>query len=447
MSNLERKTENEFDNRSTAAMAWLDGSLEVTDRPVLVDAQLGKFRAILDPILSGNDFYRRKLMASGLSDSRDIQEMDDLQKLPFTTKEELAIDQASALPYGSNLTYAREKYTRIHQTSGTKGVPLKWLDTDESWKWWAHCWAAVYRAAGVTRHDRVFFAFSFGPFIGFWTAHSGAQEIGAMAVTGGGMSSFQRAKAILDHEVTVLVSTPTYALHLMEVAEAEGINLAASDVRLTIHAGEPGASLPGTKERIQKAWQARCFDHAGATEVGAWGFDCGVQRGLHVNEAEFICEVIDPETLKPANEGELVLTNLGRTGSPVIRYRTGDRVSISKSPCECGRSFIHFDGGIIGRIDDVIIVRGVNIYPSAIESVIRRFPEIGEYAVDIYRRKQLDDFEIRFEVKPGSDSESISTSLSKELRATLGVLAQTNLVPFGTLPRFDLKARRVSQHR
>ena len=447
MSTLEQKKKLELGRKSAAATTWLNGSPETADRIELTDVQLDKFRAMLQPVLSSNAFYRHKLTESGLSNPLDIKRIEDLQGLPFTTKEELADDQIESLPYGTNLTFEREHYTRLHQTSGTTGQPLRWLDTEESWDWWARCWASVYRAAGVSRHDRIFFAFSFGPFIGFWSAHRGAEKIGALAVTGGGMSSYQRAKAICDHEVTVLVCTPTYALHLIEVGEDEGIDLAASDIRLAIHAGEPGASVPGTKERIQNAWQAACFDHAGATEVGAWGFDCGVHTGMHVNEAEFICEVIDPVSGQPASEGELVLTNLGRIGSPVIRYRTGDRVSISKSPCQCGRSFIHLDGGIAGRIDDVIIVRGVNIFPSAIENVVRKFPEIGEFAVDVYRRKELDELEIRIEVRPGGNPEDIAVALSKEIRAAFGVLAQTTTVPFGVLPRFDLKARRVSLHR
>ena len=206
---------------------------------------------------------------------------------------------------------------RIHQTSGTTGEPLRCLDTVESWNWWSRCWSSVYRAAGVTAADRVFFAFSFGPFIGFWSGYEGAQLIGALAIPGGGMSSSQRIRAMMVNDITVLVCTPTYALHLAEVAEEEGFDLAASSVNITIHAGEPGASLPTTKKRIEDAWGARCFDHAGATEVGAWGFECQVQSGVHINEGEFIAEVIDPATLEPAVEGELVLTNLGRPGMPV----------------------------------------------------------------------------------------------------------------------------------
>lgn len=260
------------------------------------------------------------------------------------------------------------------------------------------------------------------------------------------MSSHQRAKAILEHDISVLVCTPTYALHLAEVAEQAGIDIANSNVSITIQAGEPGASLPATKHRIETAWGARCYDHAGATEIGAWGFECQAQNGLHVNEGEFICEVVDPATGQPAEEGELVLTNLGRVGSPVIRYRTGDRVRIGSESCECGRTFVRLDGGVIGRIDDVLIVRGINVFPSAIENIVRRFPEIGEFAADVYRRKHLDEMEIRVEVR-NAEPEALAAAVAREILSGIGLRVHVRAVAFGTLPRFDLKADRFTDHR
>jgi phenylacetate-CoA ligase len=426
--------------------SYLDPFLETLGREALKQIQLKKLQLALGPVLGQNAFYRRKLGQVGVKAPGDVGTMDDLRRLPFTTKRELSADQAAAPPYGTNLTFPRQRYTRIHQTSGTTGEPLRWLDTDESWQWWARCWAAVYRAAGVTPRDRIFFAFSFGPFIGFWSGYQGAQLIGALAVPGGGMSSYQRAKAILDHDISVLVCTPSYALHLAEVAEQEGVNLADSSVNITIQAGEPGASVPGTKARIEEAWGARCYDHAGATEVGAWGFECQAQQGVHVNEGEFICEVIDPVTEQPAAEGELVMTNLGRVGMPIIRYRTGDRAQLATEPCACGRTFLRLQGGVQGRIDDVVIVRGVNVFPSAVETIVRRFPEVGEFAVTVFRRAELDEMEIRIETR-GGDAAELAAAVAKEIRAGIGIRAEVTPVPFGTLPRFDLKARRFHDQR
>lgn len=401
---------------------------------------------MLSSVLESNTFYRTKLNLAGIKRAEDIQTFDDYTCLPLTTKTELSSDQTAHPPYGTNLTFDVEHYIRVHQTSGTTGEPLRWLDTQTSWDWFANCWARVYRGAGVTAKDKLFFGFSFGPFIGFWTAHEGARIIGAMSISGGSMSSIQRLQAIQDHQATVLVCTPTYALHLAEVSQHENIDIKNGSIQTTIHAGEPGAGLSATKERIEQAWGARCYDHAGATEVGAWGFECTHQNGMHINEDEFICEVIDPTTGKQTNDGELVLTNLGRTGMPVIRYRTGDRVKINTETCACGSIFSRLEGGIIGRIDDAVIIRGVNVYPSAIENVVRGFPEVTEFAVDIYRRHEMDDMEIRLELSNG-ESGTIADAIAQEVRHILGIRAYVQTVPNNTLPRFELKAKRFTDHR
>jgi phenylacetate-CoA ligase len=428
-------------------LEFLDPFMETLRREALAELQLKRFQiGVLQPVLESNEFYRRKLNEAGIENWWDIQTQDDLRQIPFTYKTELSDDQIANPRFGTNLTYPAQRYSRLHQTSGTTGEPLLWLDTPESWDWWSRCWATVYRAAGVTAEDRIFFAFSFGPFIGFWSAYEGAQRLGALCIPGGGMSSYQRAKSILANEITVLVCTPTYALHLAEVAEEEGLDIANSSVRISIHAGEPGASLPGTKRRIEDAWGSRCFDHVGATEVGAWGFECQSSAGVHVNEGEFICEIIDPETEEPADEGELVITNLGRTGMPLIRYRTSDRVKADPRPCDCGRSFIRLDGGVIGRIDGALNVRGINIFPSAIENVVRRFPEIGEFAVNVRTRQALDEMDIQIEVKSG-DPDELKAAVVKGVRDSIGLRVAVHAVPIGSLPRFDMKARRFTDHR
>ncbi|MFQ5466593.1 MAG: phenylacetate--CoA ligase family protein [Kiloniellaceae bacterium] len=409
---------------------YFDPFMETLDRESLARIQLQRFREAASQVLGGNAFYRAKFRKAGLENAADLRTFDDFRRLPFTLRSELSEDQAAHPPYGTNLSFPRARYTRIHETSGTTGRALLWLDTDESWSWWLRCWAAVYQAAGVTAGDRIFYAFSFGPFIGLWSAFEAARTVGALAVPGGGMSSHQRAKAILAHDITVLVCTPTYAMHLAEVAEQDGIDMANCKVKRTIHAGEPGASLPGTKQRIE----------------GAWGFECGKSPGLHINEGEFICEVIDPATGQAAAEGELVVTNLGRAGMPIIRYRTGDKVSIAPSPCPCGRSFLRFEGGVIGRMDDALVVRGINVFPSAIENIVRRFPEVGEFAVHVHRRKEMDELEVQIETR-AAEPERIAAALGREIHAALGLRARVAPAAFGSLPRFDLKAKRFTDHR
>ena len=252
----------------------------------------------------------------------------------------------------------------------------------------------------MQRGDRVYVAFSFGPFIGFWVAFEAAQHMGLMALSGGGQTTEQRLHAIFEREATVLVCTPTYALRLIEVASTMGLDLKKSAIRITLHAGEPGASLPSTREKIQQAFGARTYDHVGMTEMGAYGFECQAQCGLHINEEEFIAEVIDPVSLLPVKEGdrgELVLSNLGRPGMPLLRYRTGDLVVMSRERCDCGRSTARLIGGILGRADDMITIRGVNIFPSAIENIVRRHAPVVEYRPDL---TQLDLPELERPVIP-----------------------------------------------
>ena len=412
-----------------------------------IKTQLYRLREMLVPVLATNAFYRQKLTEAGITQPNDVQTLDDYRQLPFTTKEELSTDQVSRPPYGTNLTFPLEHYTCLHRTSGTTGSPLRWLDTAESWDWWGKCWGEIYREAGVTSADRLMIAFSFGPFIGFWSAYHGAQQLGALTIPNGGMTSEQRIRAILSNDVTVLIATPTYALRLAEVAEQEGINLSeTSSVRVTIHAGEPGASLPATKERIETRWGARTYDHAGATEVGAWGVMCEPQAGIHLNENEFICEVLNPETGDPADEGELVITNLGRVGTPVIRYRTGDYVKLKSGACECGRASRVLDGGVIGRIDNALIIRGLNVYPATLENIILKFSEVQEFAGRVYGTGTLDELEIQIE-STNSNPNDTATAVAAAIRDDLGLRANVKTVPLGTLPRYELKSKRFTDER
>ena len=409
--------------------------------------QLRRFREMLAPVLRTNAFYRQKLTEAGITHPNDMQTFRDYQRLPFTTKAELSADQGAHPPYGTNLTFPLEKYICLHQTSGTTGEPMRWLDTAESWDWWGKCWGDIYREAGVTAADRLMIAFTFGPFIGFWSAHHGARQLGALTIPNGGLSSEQRLRAMLYNDVTVLVCTPTYALRLAAAAEEAGIALAcSSSVRVTIHAGEPGASLPATKQRIETCWGARAFDHAGATEVGAWGVMCSPQAGVHLNEDEFICEVIDTETGKPADAGELVITNLGRVGMPVIRYRTGDYIKLKSSQCECGMDSRVLEGGVMGRIDSLLIIRGMNIYPATLENIVFQFPDVAEFSARAYREGIQDELEIQVE-STNPNPEQTAAAVAAKIQGILGFRAIVKSVPVGTFPRTAGKANRFSDCR
>ena len=403
--------------------------LEAASPDVVRDHQLARLNDLLARILPAHAFYRRTfgVLTPPLS-------WDDFHALPFTTK----VDAASLA------TYPPEHYVTYHQTSGTAGQPLAILDTDESWEWWAECWRYVYAAAGVTARDRICFAFSFGPFIGFWSAYAAARRLGALTIPGGGLDSKGRLHLIENSQATVLMCTPTYALRLAEVAHAEGTAIRDGSVRVTIHAGEPGASIPSVRARIEEAWGARAFDHAGGTEVGAYGFSCDARDGIHLNEAEFIGEVLDRVSGQPCDEGatgELVITNLGRAGWPVIRYRTGDIVTVGRRDCSCGRTFLTFPGGIIGRTDDLIILRGINVFPSAIEAVVRTF-DIEEFRMVRTRDGATEELAVEVEA-----SEDVAAALAQALRKRLAVRIPTRAVPAGSLPRWELKAKRLVDRR
>ena len=416
-----------------------DRTLETLEPERLLGHQWRRFRGMAEELLASNQFVGRKWRAAGVRSVEDLRSWDDFRRLPLTEKEELVDDQTSNPPFGTNLTYALERYVRVHQTSGTSGSPLRWLDTQESWEWWARCWGFVLRGAGVGPADRVFFPFSFGLFIGFWAGFEGARALGALAIPGGGQDSPTRLAWMEALGATVLVCTPSYALHLAEVARERGIDLSKLPVRITVHAGEPGAGIPAVRARIEDGWGARAFDHGGMTEMGAYGYECTQQAGLHVNESEFIVEVIDPATAAPARDGELVLTNLGRVGSPVVRYRTGDHVRLAEAPCPCSRTFNRLEGGILGRLDDMLIVRGVNVFPAAIEGVVRRFPAIDEFQIEVFRAGELDEVRVLVEVGDAAGA----SRLQEALRASLGIRLEVAPVPLRSLPRYELKARRV----
>jgi phenylacetate-CoA ligase len=416
-----------------------DRALETLDAARLRGHQLERARALIRAALGANPFWTAKWRAAGLASADDLRSWDDLRCLPLTTKNELVADQATHPLFGTNLTYPLERYVRVHQTSGTSGTPLRWLDTQASWEWWARCWGFVLAGAGVRRGDRAFFPFSFGLFVGFWAGFEGARALGVLAIPGGGQDSPTRLTTMETLGATVLVCTPSYALHLLQVARERGVDPARLPVRVTLHAGEPGAGIPSVRARIEAGWGARAFDHGGMTEMGAYGYECEAQAGLHVNESEFVAEVIDPATGSPASEGELVLTNLGRLGSPLVRYRTGDRVRLARSPCGCGRTFARLEGGILGRLDDMLIVRGVNLFPSAIEAIVRRFP-VEEFQIEIFSAGELDEVRVLVEMDGGADG---ARHVQDALRAGLGIRMEVAPVGPGSLPRFELKARRV----
>lgn len=430
-------------------MPYFDQTTETLPRDRLQALQFTKLQTLVSTLWEHNRFYTGKWKAAGVQPG-DMKSLADLSRLPLTTKGELMADQAANGPFGNNLTYPIDHYVRFHQTSGTTGVPLKVPDTEAGWQWWGRCWGHVLAGAGVTAADRVFMAFSFGPFVGFWAATEGARQLGALMVPGGGRDSPQRLELMREVGATVLCCTPTYALRLAEVARETGFDLSTIPMRAIVNAGEPGANVPSTKARIEEAWKAKCYDHAGATEVGAHSFECEAQPGgTHLIEGEYIAEILDPATGQPVAEGErgeLVITNLGRTGFPIIRYRTGDVVRTTTQRCVCGRTSLRFEGGIIGRADDMVTVRGVNVYPAGVENILRKFAEVDEFRITVNKQRQMDEMDVEVELCEGADP-NVVHAIAERLDTMLSFRPRVHFVARNVLPRFELKAKRFHVNR
>ncbi len=395
--------------------------------------QLESLNKQLRAILPANQFYAHKLGVNELQ----LKTLDELSTLPFTTKSELVESQREH-GLSRHHTFDASAYTRVHRTSGTSGSPLLIMDTADDWQWWADAWQHVLCAGEVTAADRVFMAFSFGPFIGFWSAYEACVQLGARLIPGGGLSTLSRLDFMHQTQPTVIACTPSYALQMAEVARAHNISLAALPIRRLLVAGEPGGSIAATRDRIEHLWDARVVDHCGATEIGPWGFGWPTGGGVHVNEACFVAELLPLQETSGQRTGlsELVLTSLGRHGAPVIRYRTGDLVRTGSPPKpEC--RFLWLDGGVIGRSDDMVVVRGVNVFPSSIDAVLNRVPGIAEYRVLIRRRGELDDLKLEVECE-----DATSQRLATQLEIAIGLRIDIELVPVGSLPRSEGKARR-----
>ncbi len=425
-------------------------SAERLGRDALAALQGQRLSELLRAIHGRSRFYTRKFDDAGIRQEA-LRFPRDLAALPLTTKAELMADQEAHPPWGSVLTEPLDRYTRYCQTSSTTGNPLRWIDTNESWQWMLECWKAVYRAARVETGDRVFFPFSFGPFLGFWTGFEAGCQMGLHCVPGGGMSTQIRLATIAAVGATVVCCTPTYALRLAEVAALEfpERRLAESTVRIVIVSGEPGGNIPATRERIEQSWGARVIDHHGLTEVGPISFECWESPGfLHVNEGEYICEVLDPATGRDTPDGlagELVVTNLGRTASPVVRYRTGDVVVRRSESCPCGRTWARLEGGVIARADDMINIRGVNVYPAGIESVVRRFADVAEFRSVVSQAGAMRSLRLQIELLPqAAEGSAVAVKVAYQIREALGLTVPVEVVPAGTLPRFEMKARRFA---
>lgn len=429
---------------------------ETMPREELEALQVRKLRNLVEWASAQVPFHAKRLSDAGVT-ADSIQSLDDLRRIPFFTRDEWMEGQLEQPPFGPILAAPEEAAIRYHMTSGTTGrTPIRVLDSMKDWEWIAEMWCYGMWGFGVRPTDRVFIAFGYATFIGFWGLHYASEKMGCLTLPGGAMTTEQRVRTIEEMGATVVASTPTYALRMAQEARALGIDLASGPVERLILSGEPAGSIPATKKLIEEQWGAKAGDTAGMTELGTiMIFECEAQPGgTHIIEDHYIEEVVDPETGEPVGygeQGERVVTSFGRGFIPVLRYRTRDLVvKVPGADCACGRTFDIYDGGIRGRVDDMKLVRGTNVYPRAVESIVREIPEIDEFQIRLYTEEGIrDEIEVLVEIPDqGADVEKILSRLGKELAdAHESLRFGVRRAEDGSLPRFELKAKRLVDER
>jgi phenylacetate-CoA ligase len=434
---------------------WNPGH-ETMPRESLEALQLRKLQRLVEWAEAQVPYHSKRLHDAGVTGD-SITSLDDLRRIPFMTRDEWMQGQIDDPPYGPILAAPEEAAIRYHMTSGTTGrTPIRVLDSMKDWEWIAEMWCYGFWGFGIRPTDTVFFAFSYGTFVGFWGAHYACEKIGCLVLPGGNMTTEQRVRQIVDMGATVVCSTPTYALRMAQEANNLGIDLAGGPVTRLILSGEPAGSIPATKKLIEEQWGARAGDTAGMTELGTiMIFECEHQPGgTHIIEDYFIEEVIDPVSGEPVGygeSGERIVTSFGRGFIPVLRYRTRDLVvKVPHHRCSCGRAFDIYDGGIRGRVDDMKLVRGTNVYPRAVEAIVREYREIDEFQIHLYTAEGIrDEIELLVEIPDKeADLARILDELTRELsNAHEGLRFGVRQVEDGTLPRFELKAKRTLDDR
>jgi phenylacetate-CoA ligase len=440
---------------SDTAQYW-NPYLETLPLERLQEIQLKKFQRIVAWAYENSPYYRRLYSDAGVEPG-DIKSMDDVRKVPATDKAKLKEAQVEGpAPYGSRLCVPIEHVSEFRQTSGTTGTPVYQADTWQDWEWWAECWSYILWAQGYRSSDRVFLPFGYNIFVAFWAGHYAAEKMGCEVVPGGVLDTAARVLKVQELGATAMMGTPTYILSMADVAKNRlGVDAAKMTIDKITCAGEPGASIPTTKKRMQDAWGAKVYDHAGATEIGAWSYECAEQPGgMHVNQGMFLVEIEDLATgeliTEPGRKGKMIITALDRMAQPCIRFDSKDLIQWAADPCPCGRSYQLVEGGVLGRADDITKVKGVLLSPTAIEEVVRGFDELAdEYEVLVERPGDTDKITLKIEFNPGAESqkEEVLSRLKDQLRLKTNLGYVIEVHPAGSLQRWEVKARRFKDER
>ncbi len=439
------------DNMHGPQVAYFDERVERMPQPQLLEHQLRQLRERLSYVSERSPFYRRKLDAAGIR-AGDVRTLDDVRRIPFTEKEELRLSQAAHPPWGDFACIGPREAVRVFQTTGTTGRPVRVMLSRTDWFDTYYRQFSHFRCGyGLTEDDVLFVPFNYGLYVAWWGFQSAMEKAGLMGIPGGGLSSKDRLRAMLDWGATAICGTPSYLLYLAETARKNGIDLPSSSIRKVVAAGEPGASIPATKKAIQTQWGAECFDDIGSTEISNFGFECLAHEGTHVIEGMFLAEVVNPETREPLPDGqvgELILTNLCCESVPLIRYRTRDLVRFNRAPCACGRTSLRLEGGVLGRSDDMFHFAGVNVFPAQVQDLLHQVDEFSqEYQLIVPSQGSGRRLSIRVEPAredlSGSQIEAARERLVEMVKYRITVTPQVQVCEIGSLPRVEGKAKRV----
>lgn len=425
---------------------------------------LHRLRAVIRWAWERSAFYREKWATAGVHPDRLLR-LEDLHRFPVVTKAELRREQAEHPPFGRYLCVERSDVARVHGTSGTTGKPTAFLIGRDDWRRIANAHARIMWGMGLRPDDTIFIASFFSLYIGSWGALAGGERLRATCFPFGAGLSGQTLMAVRwlrETRPSAFYGTPSYALHLAEVAAGEHVDPRDFGFRIMFFSGEPGAGIPATKQKIEDTYGAACLDSGSMAEMTPWmsNAECEFRRGMHLWQDIVYCEVCDPRSFEPVpygREGTPVYTHLERTSQPMIRLVSGDLTRWVNDPCECGRTYPRLPRGIYGRVDDMCIVRGANIYPSAIEDVLRSVDGLGaEFQMVISRDRTMDELVVRVEYShecaqaaetaPGI-IDALRERVAARLRSVIGIRPIVRLEPPGTLPRTEFKARRVLDNR
>ncbi len=421
--------------------------IETMPRAQIEAIQLERLKWMVNYCYNHVEFYHKRLTEAGVGDGSKIKTLQDVQYIPYTTKD----DMRENYPFGFRAVPMKD-IVRLHASSGTTGKPTITVYTKEDIEDWAECVARLAAAGGVTSEDVIQISFGYGLFTGALGLHFGLERIGATVIPISSGNTPKQFMMMRDCGVTGLVATPSYALYLSEMMKEQGYPLSDYSLRLGILGSEP--CTPEMRAQIESNLHIRVSDNYGMTELGGPGVsgDCEARDGMHFNEDYFLPEIIDPDTgtvLENGQMGELVVTTLARKGAPVLRYRTKDITKITKEACLCGRTTARMSK-TMGRTDDMLIIKGVNVFPTQIESALVGMEHIGPHYQIIVRRENFkDSLEVKVELVDGAllqnyaALEALQRKIQEKLKSALGLTAKVTLVEPMTLERFQGKAKNV----